>query len=228
MLWLATGAGVELRPAVAHGYSHEALARMPPLARSANNAAAAGPHRRPADRAVAPGSVEGSYRGSGVVGEWLHRCSVGRGPRWRRDFLHRASIGRHLRCATRRHVVVAAGNERTAGHWIRRNVASFLRPGAIGSTESCRAPIRAWPSTCSPSCRGRFRSRFPHLLSFSQGEGEIGPRTDGHGPHLRDDVTSFQARPRRRRIGRHGSHEHAFFRTKVVGQLRRQVFDSDT
>ena len=41
VLWLATGAGVELRPAVAHGYSHEALARMPPLARSANNAAAA-------------------------------------------------------------------------------------------------------------------------------------------------------------------------------------------
>jgi hypothetical protein len=41
VLWLATAAGVELRPAVAHGYSHEALARMPPLARSANNAAAA-------------------------------------------------------------------------------------------------------------------------------------------------------------------------------------------
>jgi hypothetical protein len=41
VLWLATGAGLELRPAVAHGYSQEALARMPPLARSANNAAAA-------------------------------------------------------------------------------------------------------------------------------------------------------------------------------------------
>jgi hypothetical protein len=41
VLWLATGAGHELRPAVAHGYSQEALARMPPLARSANNAAAA-------------------------------------------------------------------------------------------------------------------------------------------------------------------------------------------
>src|SRR5262249_46530191 len=41
VLWLATAGGVELRPAVAHGYSQEALARMPPLARSANNAAAA-------------------------------------------------------------------------------------------------------------------------------------------------------------------------------------------
>jgi hypothetical protein len=41
VLWLATGAGLELRPAVAHGYSPEALVRMPPLARSANNAAAA-------------------------------------------------------------------------------------------------------------------------------------------------------------------------------------------
>jgi hypothetical protein len=41
VLWLATAAGLELRPAVAHGYSQEALARMPPLARSANNAAAA-------------------------------------------------------------------------------------------------------------------------------------------------------------------------------------------
>ncbi len=41
VLWLATGSGVELRPAVAHGYSQEAMARMPPLARSANNAAAA-------------------------------------------------------------------------------------------------------------------------------------------------------------------------------------------
>jgi hypothetical protein len=41
VLWLATGAGNELRPAVAHGYSQEALTRMPPLSRSANNAAAA-------------------------------------------------------------------------------------------------------------------------------------------------------------------------------------------
>jgi hypothetical protein len=40
VLWLATGVGNELRPAVAHGYSPDALARMPPLARSANNAAA--------------------------------------------------------------------------------------------------------------------------------------------------------------------------------------------
>src|SRR4029453_1831963 len=68
---------------------------------------------------------------------------------------------------------------------------------------------------------------FPVFSSLSQRKGEIGPRTDGHGPHLRDDVAGFQARPRRRRIGRHGSHEPPFLRAKVVGQLRRQVFDSD-
>jgi hypothetical protein len=41
VLWLASESGTELRPAVAHGYSQETLARIPALARSADNAAAA-------------------------------------------------------------------------------------------------------------------------------------------------------------------------------------------
>jgi len=41
VLWLGTAAGTELRPALAHGYGPETLARMPVLSRSANNAAAA-------------------------------------------------------------------------------------------------------------------------------------------------------------------------------------------
>jgi hypothetical protein len=40
MLWLGATSGGELHPALAHGYSEETLARMPILARSANNAAA--------------------------------------------------------------------------------------------------------------------------------------------------------------------------------------------
>jgi hypothetical protein len=41
MLWLGTARGAELRPALAHGYSAETVARMSSLPRSANNAAAA-------------------------------------------------------------------------------------------------------------------------------------------------------------------------------------------
>lgn len=41
VLWLASESGTELRPAVAHGYSQETLVRIPALARSADNAAAA-------------------------------------------------------------------------------------------------------------------------------------------------------------------------------------------
>lgn len=41
LLWLGTASGAELRPVVAHGYSAEMVARIPPVARSANNAAAA-------------------------------------------------------------------------------------------------------------------------------------------------------------------------------------------
>jgi GAF domain-containing protein len=40
MLWLGASSGGELHPALAYGYSEETVARMPTLARSANNAAA--------------------------------------------------------------------------------------------------------------------------------------------------------------------------------------------
>jgi hypothetical protein len=41
MLWMATASGTELRPALAHGYDAQTLARIPPVSRSASNAAAA-------------------------------------------------------------------------------------------------------------------------------------------------------------------------------------------
>ena len=41
MLWMATASGAELRPALAHGYDPQTLARIPPVPRSAGNAAAA-------------------------------------------------------------------------------------------------------------------------------------------------------------------------------------------
>jgi hypothetical protein len=41
MLWMATPSGTELRPALAHGYDPQTLARIPPVQRSARNAAAA-------------------------------------------------------------------------------------------------------------------------------------------------------------------------------------------
>jgi hypothetical protein len=41
MVWMGTTSGGDLRPALAHGYSSEMVARIPPVARSADNAAAA-------------------------------------------------------------------------------------------------------------------------------------------------------------------------------------------
>jgi hypothetical protein len=40
VVWAGTTAGADLQPVLAHGYSHEALARMPTVPRSADNAAA--------------------------------------------------------------------------------------------------------------------------------------------------------------------------------------------
>jgi hypothetical protein len=41
MVWMGSPAGGDLRPVLAHGYSSQMLARIPPVARSADNAAAA-------------------------------------------------------------------------------------------------------------------------------------------------------------------------------------------
>ena len=41
VVWLGTPTGSDLRPVLAHGYSDQALARMPTVPRSADNAAAA-------------------------------------------------------------------------------------------------------------------------------------------------------------------------------------------
>jgi hypothetical protein len=41
MVWMGTSTGGDLRPVLAHGYSSQMIARIPPVARSANNAAAA-------------------------------------------------------------------------------------------------------------------------------------------------------------------------------------------
>jgi hypothetical protein len=41
MVWMGSGPGGDLRPVLAHGYSSQMLARIPPVARSADNAAAA-------------------------------------------------------------------------------------------------------------------------------------------------------------------------------------------
>jgi hypothetical protein len=41
MVWVGSANGADLRPVVAHGYSEEMLARIPPVPRSADNAAAA-------------------------------------------------------------------------------------------------------------------------------------------------------------------------------------------
>jgi len=41
VVWLGNAAGADLRPALAHGYSEQTIARMPPVPRSGQNAAAA-------------------------------------------------------------------------------------------------------------------------------------------------------------------------------------------
>ena len=41
MVWLGNRSGADLRPALAHGYSADVVARLPAVPRSANNAAAA-------------------------------------------------------------------------------------------------------------------------------------------------------------------------------------------
>ena len=41
VVWLGSPTGADLRPVLAHGYNDQALARMPTVPRSANNAAAA-------------------------------------------------------------------------------------------------------------------------------------------------------------------------------------------
>ncbi|MGB7218718.1 MAG: hypothetical protein WBD07_07905 [Vicinamibacterales bacterium] len=41
VVWLGSAAGADLQPVLAHGYSQQGLARMPPVARSSDNAAAA-------------------------------------------------------------------------------------------------------------------------------------------------------------------------------------------
>jgi hypothetical protein len=41
MVWMGDGSGADIRPVLAHGYSAQMIARMPPIARSADNAAAA-------------------------------------------------------------------------------------------------------------------------------------------------------------------------------------------
>jgi hypothetical protein len=41
MVWMGTATGGDLRPVLAHGYSNEMIARIPPVPRSADNAAAA-------------------------------------------------------------------------------------------------------------------------------------------------------------------------------------------
>jgi len=41
MIWIGSAAGDDLRPALSHGYSKEMMARIPPVPRSADNAAAA-------------------------------------------------------------------------------------------------------------------------------------------------------------------------------------------
>jgi GAF domain-containing protein len=40
IIWMGNTTGADLRPVLAHGYSTQALARMPAIARSADNAAA--------------------------------------------------------------------------------------------------------------------------------------------------------------------------------------------
>jgi GAF domain-containing protein len=41
MVWIGSAAGDDLRPVLAHGYSEKMIARIPPVSRSADNAAAA-------------------------------------------------------------------------------------------------------------------------------------------------------------------------------------------
>ena len=41
IVWMGSAAGADLRPVLAHGYSAQTIARMPPVARAADNAAAA-------------------------------------------------------------------------------------------------------------------------------------------------------------------------------------------
>jgi hypothetical protein len=64
MLWMASASGGELRPALAHGYDPQTLARIPPVPRSAGNAAAAA--FRSATLQVVP-SRPGSAKGAIVA-----------------------------------------------------------------------------------------------------------------------------------------------------------------
>ncbi len=61
IVWLGSASGADLRPALAHGYTPQMLARIPPVPRSANNAAAA------AYRTGAPQIVAGRPGANGAV-----------------------------------------------------------------------------------------------------------------------------------------------------------------
>ncbi len=61
MVWMSTDDGSELRPALSHGYPAEMLARLPPLARGADNAAATAYHTGQLQIVLArPGSSNGA------------------------------------------------------------------------------------------------------------------------------------------------------------------------
>ncbi|OFV89667.1 MAG: hypothetical protein A3G76_08320 [Acidobacteria bacterium RIFCSPLOWO2_12_FULL_65_11] len=61
IVWLGSAAGADLQPVLAHGYSQQALSRMPPVVRSSNNAAAAAYRTGEVQIVVSrPGSSDGA------------------------------------------------------------------------------------------------------------------------------------------------------------------------
>ena len=101
MVWMGSATGGDLRPVLAHGYSSQMIARMPPVPRSADNAAAAAYRvRHAADRARASRRRERRRRRADPGGRRLHRRAVRGDPRRRRDLGARPGARHHLRRRT--------------------------------------------------------------------------------------------------------------------------------
>ena len=131
MVWIGSATGADLRPVLAHGYSAEMIARMPPVPRSADNAAAAAYRSgHAADRALAPRRLERRRRRADPVGRRLHRRPVRGDPQRRRNVGKRPGARRHLRRQLAG-VAVAVRNQPRGASESQRPRAAAPRSGSL-------------------------------------------------------------------------------------------------
>ncbi len=190
MVWMGDASGGDLRPVLAHGYSSQMLARIPPVPRSADNAAAAAYRSGTLQIVLSrPGVVDRRGRRADPFRRRLHRRPVGGDPRRRRDLGTRPGARRHLRVAPRRR---AGHGARRRDRRNRRQRLVILRRRRAPRTRPPRSP-RSSPSPCS------FLSRTIPIVSSSlvasrSSLDEVVARAHGPAVDRRDDVARLRAR----------------------------------